>query len=235
MTLIIETRQLSKIFYEGQANEVAAVQDISLSVEKGQAVLLKGASGSGKSTLLALLACLAKPTSGEYFCMNEAVSRWSEKFLTRFRQQHIGIVFQHFHLLKGLTVQDNIVLPLIPLPLSRKEKEYRVNQAAELAHIQHRLSFQVDTLSGGEMQRVAIARSLVNEPTILLADEPTAHLDSENSQKMMTIFAELKAKGTTIMITSHDPLVLQHTIFDKVITMKDGQMQANSSSYNTGN
>jgi len=226
MTLLIETRQLSKIFYEGQPNEVAAVQNINLSVEKGQAVLLRGASGSGKSTLLALLACLSKPTAGEYLCMQQPVSRWSEKFLTRFRQEHIGIVFQHFHLLKGLTVQDNIVLPLVPLQFSRKEKAYKVQQAAELAHIQHRLHYRVDTLSGGEMQRVAIARSLVNEPTLLLADEPTAHLDSENAQKMMRIFEELKAKGRTIVMTSHDPLVLQHGLFGQVVVMKDGKKEA---------
>jgi putative ABC transport system ATP-binding protein len=225
MTLLIETRQLSKIFYEGQPNEVAAVQNINLLVEKGQAVLLRGASGSGKSTLLALLACLSKPTTGEYLFMQQPVSRWSEKFLTRFRQQHIGIVFQHFHLLKGLTVQDNIVLPLVPLQLSRKEKSYKVQQAAEQAHIQHRLNFMVDTLSGGEMQRVAIARSLVNEPTLLLADEPTAHLDSDNAQKMMRIFEELKAKGRTIVMTSHDPLVLQHNLFDKQVVMQDGKQQ----------
>lgn len=221
---IIETKALVKTFHKGKNNEVSPVKDINLSIERNSCVLLKGASGSGKTTLLTLLACLSKPTSGQYHCLGQQVSRWSEKFLTGFRRTHIGVVFQHFNLISGFNTYLNISLPLIPLHYSRKKTDRLVQSVAESVGIAHRLDFSVDTLSGGEMQRVAIARALVNEPTILLADEPTAHLDSERSLQILDIFQEIKHQGKTILITSHDPLVEQHPMIDRVLVMKDGKM-----------
>ncbi len=221
---IIYTQNLSKTFNAGKPNEVKPVQNIDLQLFTNTYTVLKGASGSGKTTLLTLLSCLAKPSAGVYECMGEPVSRWSEKFLTRFRQQHIGLVFQHFQLISGLSAYQNIAVPLIPLPDSRSEIDHKVRQIAEQVGITHRLDFQVDKLSGGEQQRVAIARALVNNPPLLFADEPTAHLDSAMSERILEIFAALKKQGKTILMTTHDPLVEQHPAIDKILVMKDGQL-----------
>lgn len=221
---IIKTNQLSKSFNKGKSNEVKAVENISIDLLANSCTLLQGSSGSGKSTLLALLACLSRPSAGEYVCMGEKVSRWSEKFLTEFRQKHIGIVFQQFHLIAGLSVFDNIVVPLLPLLGNRKTMTQAVEKAAKLAEISHKLTFKVDVLSGGEMQRVAIARALVTNPTLIFADEPTAQLDSETAKMILKVFANLKTEGKTLVITSHDLTVKQSGIFDTVISMKDGQI-----------
>ncbi len=224
MQTIISTNNLSKYFNKGKTNEVKAVENIGLEIVENTCVLLQGSSGSGKSTLLAMLSCLSRPSSGEYICMGEKVSRWSEKFLTTFRRKHIGIVFQQFHLISGLSVFDNIVVSLLPLGISRKQMTELVEKAAKLAEISHKLTFKVDILSGGEMQRVAIARALVTNPNLIFADEPTAQLDSETAKMILTVFANLKKEGKTIIVTSHDSLVKQSSIFDKIISMKDGKI-----------
>lgn len=216
--------KLEKRFHVGQSNEVLVLKSLDLSVYPNTGVLLRGPSGSGKSTLLSILACLSKPSSGAYFCQGEAVSRWPEKFLTRFRRQHIGMIFQEFQLVPGLTAYQNIALPLIPLALSRVIIDQKVKHAAETLGIGHRLKFDVNVLSGGEKQRVAIARALVNEPSILIADEPTAHLDRENSLKILDIFAQLKESGITLIISTHDPLVENHSWVDHRLRMEDGQL-----------
>jgi putative ABC transport system ATP-binding protein len=222
---LIVTQNLSKTFNKSKTNEVKAVENINLQILANESILLQGSSGSGKSTLLAMLGCLLKPSSGEYLCMGEKVSRWSESFLANYRQKHIGIVFQQFQLIQGLTVFDNLAIPLLPLSLNRKEITKAVEKAAQDAEIAHKLTFKVDVLSGGEMQRVAIGRALVNNPTLLLADEPTAHLDTETAKTILKLFAKLKENGKTLIITSHDSLVKQSTLFDRVIEMQDGKMQ----------
>lgn len=221
---IIYTQHLSKTFNAGKPNEVKPVQDIDLKILPNTYTVLKGASGSGKTTLLTLLSCLAKPSSGVYECLGEPVSRWSEKFLTRFRQQHIGLVFQQFQLISGLSTYQNIAVPLIPLKNNRSEIDQKVRHIAEQVGITHRLNFKVDILSGGEQQRVAIARALVNNPPLLFADEPTAHLDSVMSERILDIFQNLKQQGKTILMTTHDPLVEQHPAIDKILVMKDGKL-----------
>jgi putative ABC transport system ATP-binding protein len=221
---IIYTQNLNKIFNSGKPNEVRPVQDIQLQILPNTYTVLKGASGSGKTTLLTLLSCLAKPSSGTYECLGESVSRWSEKFLTRFRQQHIGIVFQQFQLISGMSTYQNIAVPLIPLRDTRSEMDRKITEIAEQVGITHRLHFKVDTLSGGERQRVAIARALVNNPPLLFADEPTAHLDSVMSERILEIFENLKQQGKTIFMTTHDPRVEQHPAVDKVLVMEDGKL-----------
>ena len=221
---IISIKNLSKIFNKGQHNQVNAVLDVSLSVQSNQCVVIKGPSGSGKSTLLSILGGLAKPTKGEYICLDEKVSRWSEKFLTQFRREHIGIVFQNFNLINGLTVEENVAMPLLPMNLSVKDIKDKSKQTAKHLQIDHRLSFKVDTLSGGEMQRLAIARALINNPDIIIADEPTAHLDTELAKDILEIFNQLKTEGKTLIIASHDPLVESHPMIDKVFCMRDGQL-----------
>lgn len=222
MKNIIETHQLVKTFNAGKPNEVRPVREVSLQIKENSCVVLKGPSGSGKTTLLTLLSCLAKPTSGKHLCMDEQVSRWSEKFLTSFRQKHIGVVFQHFQLVKGFTTAMNVALPLVPQPIKQRKINEMVAKVVEQVNLQHRLHFKVDNLSGGELQRVAIARALVNNPTIVLADEPTAHLDRKLSVNILDIFAELKTQGKTLILTTHDPLVEDHPMVDHTITMQDG-------------
>ncbi|MCU0444421.1 MAG: ABC transporter ATP-binding protein [Microscillaceae bacterium] len=226
--LIIETKDLVKKFYAGKPNEIVAVNQINLQIKDNSCTVLQGASGSGKTTLLTVLSGLAKPTSGEYICLGEKISRWSEKFLTQFRQKHIGIIFQQFQLIKGFTAYTNLAIPLYPLRYNLRQIDQLIQQVAEQVNIRHRLDYQVDTLSGGEMQRVAIARALINQPQIIFADEPTSHLDSQASENIMQIFADLKAQGKTLFITTHDPRVQNSALIDYKIEMKDGKIENTS-------
>jgi putative ABC transport system ATP-binding protein len=222
--LALQTQNLSKIFNKGKSNEFIALSDISLSIKKGSCTLLKGSSGSGKTTLISILAGLTKPTSGSYICLEENVSHWSEKFLTQFRREHIGIVFQHFNLIQGLTVEQNIILPLLPLSYSTKKMEIMSKEAAGLAQISHKLNQKIDILSGGELQRTAIARALIRKPAILFADEPTSHLDRKNAIEVFEVFEKLKSNGQTIILTTHDEWLKNHSIIDNVIELNDGKL-----------
>ncbi len=223
--IIIQTNRLCKIFNPGAHNEVEAVLDVDLALSRASATLIKGPSGSGKTTLLTMLGCLAKPTSGQYTCLGEAVSHWPEKFLTRFRRRHIGIVFQNFNLISGLSVFENIALPLYPDGLPFATVKERVERLARDLRMDHRLYFKVDTLSGGEMQRVAIARALVNQPQILIADEPTAHIDSTLAKEILDLFHSLNKKGLTLLIASHDPLLETHPMIERAYCMRDGRLR----------
>ncbi len=222
--LAFEIRQLSKIYNQGKSNAYTALHEVNLAVQAGKCVVLQGASGSGKTTLLTVLGCLAKPTAGEYICLGQKVSKWSEKFLTTFRREHIGMIFQQFQLIAGFTAFENIALPLIPYRLSHKHLTQKVQEAASLANITAKLSQKIDTLSGGEQQRVAIARAIVNKPSIILADEPTSSLDHENASQILALFADLKNLGTTLLLTTHDSFVAQHTIVDEIVKMQDGNI-----------
>jgi putative ABC transport system ATP-binding protein len=228
----IKTIALTKYYNRSKPNEVQAVRDVNLTIQKGECIILRGPSGSGKTSLLSILACMTKPTSGEFFCFGENVSRWTEKFLTEFRRENIGIVFQHFNLVRGMTVMQNIALPLVPFGWPLKKLNQAVEKAARQIGISHRLSFNVDKLSGGEMQRVAIARALVTEPRIIFADEPTAHLDQANSENVLGILGGLKTSGHTMIITTHDPLVTGSSIVDRQILMQDGSVQDHSTQPN---
>ncbi|WP_291720375.1 ABC transporter ATP-binding protein [Bernardetia sp.] len=220
----LQTQSLTKTFNKGKINEFTALSDISFSIKKGSCTLLKGSSGSGKTTLISILAGLTKPTSGSYICLEENVSHWSEKFLTQFRREHIGIVFQHFNLIQGLTVEQNISLPLLPLNYSIKKMNRMSKEAATLAQISHKLNQKIDVLSGGELQRTAIARALVRKPAILFADEPTSHLDRQNAIEVFEVFEKLKADGQTIILTTHDEWLKNHSIIDNVIELRDGKL-----------
>ena len=221
---IISIKNLSKTFNKAQPNQVDAVVDVSLSIQSNQCALIKGPSGSGKSTLLSIIGCLVKPSEGEYICLQQKVSRWSEKFLTLFRREHIGIVFQNFNLISGLTVAENMILPLLPINLSAKTIQDKTDSTARHLQIDHRLSFKVDTLSGGEMQRLAIARALINDPDIIIADEPTAHLDTDLAKDILELFSQLKTDGKTLLIATHDPLVENHPMVNTIFCMRDGRL-----------
>ncbi len=222
--LIVETINVTKTYNLGKPNEVTAVKDASLQINAGSLVVLKGPSGSGKTTLLSLIGCQTKPTRGEVIILGKKVSKLPEKFMNLHKRNHIGFIFQHFQLIAGMSVLDNIVLPLIPEGISPKERSKRADRLLEQFDLAHRRQFKVSHLSGGEQQRVAIARALINNAGILLADEPSAHLDSRLTNDLLNHVKQLKRSGHTILITSHDPLICQHPAVDQVFEMQDGQI-----------
>lgn len=222
---IIETRNLNKIFNKDGRNEVRAVQEVTLELEQNSVSLFRGPSGSGKSTLLSMLGGLSRPSSGDLICLGENLSHWTENFLTGFRRKHIGMIFQNFNLVGNLSASMNIAAPLIPQALSQRDIHKRVEQVAARVKIDHRLEFKTASLSGGEQQRVAIARALIQNPEILIADEPTAHLDSVLSAEILDIFGKLKEDGKTILIATHDPLLNTHPLIDHVFCIRDGRLE----------
>ncbi|NTV13113.1 MAG: ABC transporter ATP-binding protein [Desulfobulbaceae bacterium] len=233
---MIELSQISKVFNGGQANEYTALAGISLRIQPGLVTVLKGASGSGKTTLLSIIGCMDRPTSGRLRLAGLhlpglpgdpdgiEVSGLPERFLTEVRRRTFGFVFQQFHLLKGLSVLENIMLPAYPIGEEHALLVARAQQLLEIFNLSRQAAAKVEWLSGGEAQRVAIARALMNEPAVIIADEPTAHLDSQLSREFMAIIARLKAAGKTAIIASHDPLVYEAAGVDRVITMRDGRL-----------
>jgi putative ABC transport system ATP-binding protein len=221
---VVVADNIVKIFNDGLPNEVIAIEGVSFNINEGETIVFQGPSGSGKTTLLTVIGCMAKPSSGDLFVLGSRVSKWSEDFLTQFRRQHIGFIFQNFNLIGDLTAFQNIALPLVPTGIGTAELNHRVETWADKLSIKHRLRFKTGILSGGEMQRVAVARALIADPEIVIADEPTAHLDTRLSQSIMDIFTELKFLGKTIVIATHDPLVVRASIVDKVISFRDGHI-----------
>jgi len=222
--LIVETIKVTKTYNLGKPNEVIAVKDASLQINEGGLVVLKGPSGSGKTTLLSLIGCQTKPTRGEVIILGKNISKLPEKFMNLHKRNHIGFIFQHFQLIAGMSVLDNIVLPLIPEGISPRKRSKRADRLLEQFDLAHRRQFKVSHLSGGEQQRVAIARALINNAGILLADEPSAHLDSRLTRDFLDYVKQLKRSGHTILITSHDPIIYQHPAVDQVFEIKDGRM-----------
>lgn len=221
---MIELRDIHKAFNEGQPNEYWALRGIDLDVAAGQATALSGPSGSGKTTLLTLLGCLARPTRGRVRLRGEDVSGLPERFLTEVRRQTFGFVFQQFNLIRGLSALDNVMLPAYPLGLPYRE--LRALAEAQLAALDlgHRREARVEWLSGGEQQRVAIARALINSPDVVIADEPTANLDTVLSRQFMSILERLLDEGRTVLLTSHDPLVVDSQVVGTVVHLRDGRL-----------
>ncbi|MFY4817768.1 ABC transporter ATP-binding protein [Aliarcobacter butzleri] len=221
---MIKIKNLNKIFYENTNKEFYALKDINLNIKKSSCVVLKGVSGSGKSTLLSLIATLQKPTSGEIVVENESIGKLPDFHASNFRARKIGFIFQSFNLFNELSVKDNISLPLIPLGFSQKQIDEKVINTLKLANILHKKDELVSNLSGGEKQRCAIARALVNNCEIILCDEPTANLDYENSKNFIEILKELKELKKTIIIATHDPIFDNLDFVDSEIIIKNGQI-----------
>ncbi|MCG3669826.1 ABC transporter ATP-binding protein [Aliarcobacter butzleri] len=221
---MIKIKNLNKIFYENTNKEFYALKDINLNIKKSSCVVLKGVSGSGKSTLLSLIATLQKPTSGEIVVENESIAKLPDFHASNFRARKIGFIFQSFNLFNELSVKDNISLPLIPLGFSQKQIDEKVINTLKLANILHKKDELVSNLSGGEKQRCAIARALVNNCEIILCDEPTANLDYENSKNFIEIIKELKELKKTIIIATHDPIFDNLDFVDFEILIKNGQI-----------
>ncbi len=222
--MLIELDKVCKTYNQGLANEVNALDEISLSITSQSMTCLQGASGSGKSTLLSIIGCIIPPTSGRAAIAGKQLTRLPDRFRTIHRRETIGFIFQRFNILPRLNVLDNICLPLQPLGIKPKEQKKRARVLMQTLGIDHRENFPADQISGGELQRVAIARALINDPPIILADEPTAHLDTKLSGEFMEIMARLRVNGKTIIITSHDPLVADHSAIDQTIAIRDGRI-----------
>lgn len=233
---MIELTGVTKTFNSGKHNQFTAVDDVNITIQPGRLTILKGPSGSGKTTLMALIGCMARPSSGRirlhgiqtsFFTgtgSEEALDITSlpERFLTEIRRTTFGFIFQQFNLVKGISALENIMLPAYPTGESQATFRRRALELMELFEVSRHTASPVEWLSGGELQRVAIARALINNPAIIIADEPTAHLDSKLSREFMKIIGTLKAEGKTVLIASHDPLVFDSELADTVVGMRDG-------------
>src|SRR4030065_1431240 len=206
---MIELINIKKIFNMGRPNEFVAVDGVSLLVESHKITVFKGPSGSGKTTLLSLIGCMARPTSGRIMVSGNEITSLPERFLTEIRRKIFGFVFQQFHLIKGITVLENVMLPAYPLGGKYSSLKEKADSLLDLFNLSHKVSSKVEWLSGGEPQRVSIARALVNDPSVVIADEPTAYLDTKLSREFMEIAERMNKEGKTILIASHDPLVYE--------------------------
>lgn len=224
MPLAIKTRKLTKIFHGGMPDEMVAVRDVSLEISHGHTTVLAGPSGSGKTTLLSLLGCMSRPTVGSVAVNGKDVAKLPERFLTAVRRGTFGFIFQQFNLVHGVSALENVMLPLYATATGFSEARKIALAKLESVELKGRANVKVQRLSGGEQQRVAIARALVNEPEIILADEPTAHLDTKLSEDFIGIMKKLKAEGKTIIIATHDPLVCDHPMIDRIVKMRDGNI-----------
>lgn len=217
--MALSANLLSKVYSAG-TREVIALSEVSFLLDEGELIGLSGPSGSGKSTLLNILGGLDRPSSGTVIVENAALQTLNDDELTLYRRTTCGFVFQAANLVPALTVYENVMLPLIPLPLPQAEKERRVQAALEQANIDHRATHLPGELSGGEQQRTAVARAIVNQPSVILADEPTGELDSDNAARVMEILTSFTDQGKTVIIASHDADVIQVT--DRVLRLENG-------------
>ncbi|SFV55047.1 ABC-type antimicrobial peptide transport system, ATPase component [hydrothermal vent metagenome] len=219
---MITLKSIYKIFNENTPQEFKALKNINLEIKQGETIILSGVSGSGKSTLLSIIASLDRPSSGMVSVNGELVSKLPDYHSSLYRSKEIGFIFQHFNLLESLTVEDNILAPLIPLGIDILEAKEMVNSAMKKAHIEHKAFQSIRELSGGEKQRCAIARALVREPNIIICDEPTANLDKENSLKFIEILHQLSLENKTIIVATHDSLFENLNFESRLIYMEDG-------------
>ena len=220
----INIQNLTKLYNPNKPNAFYALKNINLSIEDGEIVILKGVSGSGKSTLLSLIGGLSKPSSGEIVVNEHNIAKLPDIMSSAYRHKEIGFIFQSFNLLEGLSVYQNILAPLALTSLSKEAMHEKVSQAMSLANIEHKNDQNVSSLSGGERQRCAIARAVVMEPQIILADEPTANLDKENSLIFIDILQKFKALHKTVIIATHDTLFDDLACIDRCVHMRDGEL-----------
>jgi putative ABC transport system ATP-binding protein len=219
---LIETRDLWKTYIMG-SEEIHALRGVSINIEPGEYVAIMGPSGSGKSTLMNLVGCLDTPSKGSYLLNGKEVAAMNDDELARIRNEEIGFVFQTFNLLPRATALHNVELPLVYAGVSGKDRQERARQALEKVELTSRASHRPNELSGGQRQRVAIARALVNDPSILLADEPTGNLDSKTGIEIMAVFSRLHQGGNTIVLVTHEPEIAAHA--HRVIHIRDGQVE----------
>jgi putative ABC transport system ATP-binding protein len=219
---IIQTRDLWKTYVMG-SEEIHALRGVDLSIERGEYVAIMGPSGSGKSTLMNLIGCLDTPSKGSYLLNGKQVSEMNDNELARIRNEEIGFVFQTFNLLPRASALHNVELPLVYAGVPSKDRQERAREALRKVELEDRMSHRPNELSGGQRQRVAIARSLVNNPSILLADEPTGNLDSKTGVEIMALFTRLHEGGNTIVLVTHEADIAAHA--HRVVHIRDGRVE----------
>ena len=219
---LIETVDLWKTYIMG-SEEIHALRGVSINIDKGEYVAIMGPSGSGKSTLMNLIGCLDTPSKGSYLLNGKEVSSMNDDELARIRNEEIGFVFQTFNLLPRATALHNVELPLVYAGVSGKDRQERARQALEKVELTSRATHKPNELSGGQRQRVAIARALVNNPSILLADEPTGNLDSKTGVEIMAVFKKLHEAGNTIILVTHEADIAAYA--HRIIQIRDGQVE----------
>jgi len=224
---MIELQGISKVYNVGRESEFLALKGIDLQMDSSGISVFVGPSGSGKTSLLSVIGCMSRPTSGRMWLHGREVTSLPERFAAETRRRTFGFVFQSYNLIKGLTVLENVMIPAYPTGTRHKVIRDRAEALLRKVRLEAKTHQRVESLSGGEQQRTAIARALINEPTTLIADEPTAHLDTELAVSLMEILAGLKQEGKTILMASHDPYVFQSPIVDAVISMRNGKIVGN--------
>jgi putative ABC transport system ATP-binding protein len=221
---MIDLIDIRKVFNAGRPNEFVAVNGISLRIESEKMTVFRGPSGSGKTTLLSMVGCLSRPTSGRIRLNDREITSLPERFLTEIRQNMFGFIFQQCNLIKGMTVLENVMIPSYPLGERHASLKRRALDLLDTFKMVQKAEAKTEWLSGGEAQRVAISRALINNPSYIIADEPTANLDTRLSQEFMAIMGKLADERRTVLIASHDSLVYASARVDRIIDLRDGRI-----------
>ena len=221
---MINVRGVSLVYNQGKQNEFCALKNINLDVNNGELVILKGVSGSGKSTLLSLIALLQKPTSGEILIDGTNIAKLPDAFCSEFRHKRLGLVFQNFNLIEGLSVYENLLAPFALTNFKANVREEMIKKAIELANISHKRDENVSNLSGGERQRCAVARALSMDADIILADEPTANLDRQNARAFLGLLESFKALKKSVIVATHDSIFDELSATDRVVSLQNGEI-----------
>ena len=229
MEALIQLKGISRVYRMG-SETIHALRNITLAIQKNEYVALMGPSGSGKSTLMNMLGCLDTPSGGEYWLNSTSVGQMSDDELAVIRNKEIGFVFQTFNLIPRSSALENVALPLVYAGVGKSERNARAQKALEDVGLSARMSHKPNELSGGQKQRVAVARALVNNPSIILADEPTGNLDSKTSDEIMALFEDIHAKGNTIILVTHEEDIARHA--HSIIRMKDGLVESDEKNPN---
>ena len=221
---MINIRGVSLVYNQGKQNEFCALKNINLDVNNGELVILKGVSGSGKSTLLSLIALLQKPTSGEILIDGTNIAKLPDAFCSELRHKRLGLVFQNFNLIEGLSVYENLLAPFALTNFKANVREEMIKRALELANISHKRDENVSNLSGGERQRCAVARALSMDADIILADEPTANLDRDNARAFLGLLESFKALKKSVIVATHDSIFDELKATDRVVSLQNGEI-----------